>query len=176
MFKIQSLWSVRPVLIASSLLLSCSLNQAFAGSTSASTQASATIGQTCSVSANDVDFGELTPGSTSPTVTQNIAILCTKGTTYSYNITYSSNDYATGIAHMSGAKYGDSIYYYMSNHSGGYFSGANNDNAVTGTGTGNWVNDTTTAHAYGTAGNISSTLPFVHPDSYSDTISLVLTY
>jgi spore coat protein U-like protein len=140
-----------------------------AGSASFVLTPQATLSGICLIGVTNISFGSIPAGATNLSSSAQLSVLCTKNTTYSWEVLFSGSDYAAGQAHMVGATYGDSINYGAYKSDGTSFSGNSvASDYVYGTGTG-------LIQTYSIIGKIAS-VPYVHPDSYSDTISVSLRY
>lgn len=129
----------------------------------------ATLSGICIIGVGNINFGTIQAGSNNVSASTQLNVLCTKGTTFSWEVLFSASDYAKGQAHMVGATYGDSLPF-------GAFQA--NGTAFTGNGiASDYVNDTGTGliQTYSIVAKIS-TVPYVHPDNYSDIISVSLKY
>lgn len=153
--------------------------QANAGSSTASTKATASINKMCYISAIDINFGNLNLQATNNInyANGNVAVQCTKGTSYSLQITFSTP--ATGstiyngnalTGYMTGANHGGHIAYSIQPHP------INNSitwGAINGTGNGTLQNYT----EYGEVQlNAFGAPAYPIPDNYSDTAIATLTY
>lgn len=168
------------VIVTAVMMLSASLvsTSTYAGTTTGSTKATATLSSYCTISSTDVNFGAYTPGSANragrygviPGNTT-ITVMCTNKTPYNvYGQTYLSDE----TWHMKGATAGntDVLQYaaWLSSdyYSGWFGAGYSGTNHISGTGTGS--NQTYTVY-FGIY-----TQAYVTPDSYSDTYTMTLNY
>lgn len=146
-------------------------NSALAAEATSTFQVTATVADSCLVSATDMDFGSYDPNGAEVTAQSEIDAKCTNGTTYT--ITLSGGDSANaapagGTRAMTGAVSTDKLGYELYSDSGH---------------TTIW-NETTTVSGTGVlAGSVIHTvygkLPagqFVQADSYEDTINVTLDY
>lgn len=143
----------------------------FAGVSNVNTKATAVMANTCQMQMNDMSFGQLHPGDPTASTSATLTMLCTTNTTYSVELTYSQADYKVSQAQMRGATSADAINFVMVNpQTGGLMGGVHGVNDyIHGTGTGQ--NQT-----YTMAAQIIGAVPYVTPDTYSDTVTLTLTY
>ena len=151
-------------------LLAGVASSTFAGSTAITMNPSVIFQGVCFISMGDINFGALKAGSTNQQAGNNLSVLCTPTTTYKFQVLYSSSDYSAGQSHMTGAKSGDKINFgVLKPDSSSYFSGNSlSSDYVSGTGNG-------FIQSYPINANIS-TVPYVTPDTYSDTITVSLSY
>jgi spore coat protein U-like protein len=142
-----------------------------AGTLSANTKASATIAKTCTISMGTVAFGKLQPGATNVTTSGTLGMMCNKNVAYTAVLTYSAADYVASQAQMRGAVSGDKINYDLVNpQTGGLMGGVNGVNdKINGTGNGLTQNYTIGAQIIGA-------VPYVTPDTYSDTALFTLNF
>lgn len=69
-------------------LFSLSQNNAVAGTTSANSQATATVSSSCTISAQNLSFGALTLPLSAQTASSNMSVLCSKNHAYTVGLTY----------------------------------------------------------------------------------------
>jgi spore coat protein U-like protein len=164
----------RILLLASASLLVGGIstsNDTQAGTLTANTTASATIGKTCTISMGTVAFGNLPPGTANVTTSGTLSMMCNKNVAYNAVLTYSAADYAASQAQMRGAKSGDTINYDLVNpQTGGLMGGVNGTNDYI-RGTGNGLVQTYTIGA-----KIIGNVPYVTPDTYSDTATFTMSF
>lgn len=146
-------------------------SSAFAGSTSANFQVNATVQPTCVITATNVDFGAITPAATgSVPSTGTVTTTCTKTT--AYTLTLSSGSGSITSRKMSGATAGnlDGLLYNIYKDSGRtiVFGDGTSGQTITGLGTG--VAETTTIY-----GSVDLN-QYIRPDTYSDSLTVTLTY
>lgn len=165
---------IKPALFKVSLItlsLSASLLSfnTHAGTTSANTQATATLNASCNLSINDMAFGQITPGA-SATATSTVSVNCTKSSDYAINFAYGN----AGGSHLVGQNHGDNLPYIVEIlQTGSYLT----ISQITGTGTGQ-------NQSYGLQGFILNAedqsaqhiVPYVTPDNYTDTITATMTF
>jgi spore coat protein U-like protein len=90
------------------LTVLCSIPQAsFAGSTSASTQANATLAATCTISAQNLSFGNLVLPVSAQSASTSMSVLCSKNHAYTIGLAYG------GVYGQGGSNSGD--YYKITN-------------------------------------------------------------
>lgn len=164
----MNLKSIARILVLASVVLSTS---SFAGTLSANTQATATIGKTCTISMGTIAFGQLQPGANNVTSSGTLSMMCNKNVVYSAVLNYAPADYVASQAQMRGAVSGDKINYDLVNpQTGGLMGGVNGTNDyIRGTGNGLVQNYTIGAQILGT-------VPYVTPDNYSDTATFTMSF
>lgn len=142
-----------------------------AGTLTANTHATATIGKTCTISMGTVAFGNLPPGTANVTTSGTLSMMCNKNVSYSAVLTYSPPDYTASQAQMRGSKSSDTINYDLVNpQTGGLMGGVNGVNDYI-RGTGNGLVQTYTIGA-----KIIGNVPYVTPDNYSDTVTFTMSF
>lgn len=165
---------------------------------------SATVSATCSISANNFDFGDISrsaiSGNKRPQVSSSINVLCTKSSQYSINITYQYAKYGLACPAMIASKIENQnmyLYYAIYRSSGGEITGAgslfgSNTEIVNQQGTGTIQTIPLIAIANpsinmfsGVNGGVCGTsipntfaygVPNLPPDSYSGTATLNISY
>jgi spore coat protein U-like protein len=151
----------------------------FAGSVVATTKATATLNKTCSVSSQEINFGTLSLNTTSNTYYSNgnVAVLCTKGTSYSIQITFHTP--ATGstiyngnalTGYMTGANTGSVIPYSIQPHP---IDNSTVWGSISDVGNGFVQNHTEYGEIQLNAFGVSA---FPTPDNYSDIAIATITY
>jgi spore coat protein U-like protein len=148
------------------LLIGGTNTQTQAAPITTTTKVSAQLAATCMLNATNIAFGNIVPG-TSTNVNSSITVNCTKST--NYTITGSSNG-----AGMHGQAHGAQLCYGVNILATGGWLGIN---GISGTGTGS-------SQSYDLASHISNycdinapnIVPFITPDSYSDTFTTVVTF
>jgi spore coat protein U-like protein len=164
----MNLKSMTGILVLASLVFSTPV---FSGTLSANTQATASIAKTCTISMGTVDFGKLQPGAANVTTSGTLSMMCNKNVAYSAVLNYSPADYAASQAQMRGAVSGDKINFDLVNpQTGGLMGGVNGTNDYI-RGTGNGLVQTYTVGA-----QIIGNVPYVTPDSYSDTVTFTMSF
>jgi spore coat protein U-like protein len=157
---------------------------AYAGTTTASSKATATLGSNCSISATGINFGSITQSGSSQQLWApsqgNISVLCTNKTTYKIALNMGSNK--TGDSrYLVGNAAGQSVLYTIcqsASFSGTLGNGGSCaltwrtstsgvDIEKSGTGTG-------AIQSYPMYGIVNT--GYYTPDTYSDTITATLTY
>lgn len=157
--------------LAALLALGMSLSplSAHAGTASFILTPQATLAGICIIGVGDINFGTIKAGSTNVAANSTLSVLCTKGTTYSWEVLFSGMDYSAGQAHLIGFTYYDSIPYGVYQSNGTAFTGNSvASDYVYGIGTG-------LIQTYPIIAKIG-TVPYVHPDNYLDIISVSLRY
>jgi spore coat protein U-like protein len=164
---------------------------AWAGTTSASTKASATLASNCQISASNISFGNYNPSSGDSFATGNIALLCTKGAsaTVGININAANTDIAA-INTKYSAYYASNSQYYVRTLSGtkggvlyyNLFQDAGHTQIFGGS---NYFHLNSGAFVYITGNGQTQNIPvygamggaqYVAPDSYVDNISVSVSY
>lgn len=144
-------------------------NSALAATDTASFTVTATVADSCLVSATDMDFGSYDPNGAEVTAQSEIDAKCTNGTTYTIKLSDGSGTATAGVTRaMTGGTHAGNLGYELYSDSG--------RNTI-------W-NETTTVSGTGVlAGsvihNVYGKLPagqFVQADSYEDTITVTLDY
>lgn len=163
------------------LLLSFILNHspAYAGTQSANMQSSATLGSTCTISANTVNFGDLAQKTSNPqvvTATENFQALCTKNTAYTIQIDDGGNTSGNN-RYMIGANSGNLVQYGIC-----YTNVVSVSPWSCESGADSW-NPTVPAHAFTGTGVVQNITAYVFaptgyyvPDTYSDTTTATLSF
>lgn len=155
----------------------------YAATTNVSTQAKATLSSSCQVQLADINLGTITPGEPSSSGTTQVNIRCTKGTPYSWYPSFRQAGWDCPF--LTGKNSGDKMYYmfYYANQYQVYTS--NMDvNPATSTGTGDWTQSPLQAfvqpnQSYSTCPRKPSNPgfnPFVTPDVYSDSNTIVINF
>ena len=157
-------------LIAASLVLASSA--AFAGSATANFQVTATVSASCAVSATNVAFGTITPAATgTAAATGTITSTCTKTTPYTLNLNAGNSGVFTGRTMAGSTGNTDALAYNLYTESA--YTNVFGDNS-TGTKnvglTGTGAAQTTTVY-----GSLSLN-QYLKPDTYSDTLTVTLSY
>lgn len=174
---------MRKIILILSLFLG--INIASYASTLNSTQkATATLTGSCQVKANDLVIGSIIAGQPSSSGTSQVSVLCTKGTTYSWYPNF--RQVGWDCPFLTGAVSGEKIYYMFKVN--GVFQvntqPSPSGTSASGTGTGDWNNFTLEAYiqpnqSYSPCPRKPTNPgfnPFVTPDNYSDTDTIVLTF
>jgi spore coat protein U-like protein len=118
------------------------------------------------INATDIIFGNIVPGTTT-NVGSTITVNCTKST--NYTITGSSNG-----AGMHGQAHGAQLCYAVNILANNGWLGIN---GITGTGTGSAQNYNLASHISNYCDvNAPNLVPFITPDSYSDTFTTVISF
>lgn len=158
---------LKPIL---SLALFASIQASNAANTlTTTTQASAQLQAVCNIGTQNMTFGTLT-ANTEASATSNVAVTCTKGS--SYNITFAYGN--PGGSHLVGTNSGDELPYIVEILQTGSFLTIS---SITGVGSGDIQN-------YGLQGfilqaedmNAPHLVPYVTPDNYTDNITATITY
>lgn len=166
-----------------SFFVALSVNNAKAGTNTASTKATATIAKACTLSATSINFGVLKLTSASNTVNLangSIQMICTKSTSYSILMTYATpatkGNYMGGkplTGLMTGANFGDIVAYSVQQQpiNNSLPSWSYTPYNATGTGA------TQTITVYGEAQtNVFNVSAYPTPDNYSDSVTATVTY
>lgn len=145
------------------------------------TQAKATLSSSCQVQLTDINLGTITPGEPSSSGTTQVNIRCTKGTPYSWYPSFRQAGWDCPF--LTGKNSGDKMYYmfYYANHYQVYTSNMDVNPA---TGTGTWEQAPLQAfvqpnQSYSTCPRKPTNAgfnPFVTPDVYSDSNSIVINF
>ena len=139
-----------------------------ATTTSATMTNSATLAAYCSVSTGNLAFGAYA-GTAASSTTAAISVTCTKSTGYTVLLDKGTTaGGTTAVRKLAGATGGDTLNYTISqdaNHTTNW-----DDTGSTETGTGNGASQTLTAYGNIPAGQ------FVTPTTYTDTVTVTLTY
>ncbi len=147
-------------------------SSAFADTTSANFQSSATLTNSCVVSTTNIDFGVLTatPNQSQSTITSR----CTRGTIYNFNISAgNSADYTARSLKASTQGNNDVVLYNL------YTDNSYASDKVwkdTGWGMGSLVTGTGSEQTFTVYAKVGTNQHLVKPDSYSDTLTLTLYY
>jgi len=134
----------------------------------------ATVINACTVSASDIDFGAITPGTTNLTQTGVLDVKCPQGTTYNIGLS-PSNGSTTGAGSMRGTGSNtDQIAYQLRSSPGP--AGTIWGNTATATAVGNGVSSigsgtTRSVTVYATVSDTNHV-----PDSYTDTVTVYVNY
>lgn len=153
---------------------------AYAGSTTGTTKATATLAKTCNISTGNVNFGNLAQQGSSPSIvwaTGTVQTLCSKSTSYSIQLNVGNNLDANNFRRMAGASTGGFIQYTMcqtqsidgvwGSTGGCLVPWRGTQYPVTSVGTGS--NQTFTVYAASQTG-------YYAPDNYADTIVATIVY
>lgn len=160
----------KAVMLVSGLIIS---GISYAGSTTATTQASASLAKNCLLSATNISFGTFNLAAGETDANGSINVLCTKGTTYNIAINWGHVEaQQSQNGDMIGASSGDIIAYGInSSYHSGFMWGV--DHPVNGVGNGLTQSYTTYGRAYtGIYGHPA----YPTPDNYSDTVTIALNY
>lgn len=177
--------------VTATVLIMNLADSAQAGTTTASTKATASINSSCIVSATNMNFGTITPAqSGSQTAAASVTTQCTKGTTYTIGLNDGSSGYINysgtwsylGYIRSMSASSGSQLLYNIFKDSahtqvfggptawGQSASQGGQGTAVMVTKTGTGAADVT--NMYG----VMSSNQFVTPGNYSDTIPVVVNF
>lgn len=144
----------------------------FAGTATANFQVTATVSSACTVSATNVNFGTITPAQTgTATATGTITSTCTKSTPYTLNINAGSGSFAS--RQMAGA---------ISGNTGKLAYNLYTTNAyatIFGDGTASTANVALTGTGAAQATTVFGQLAlnqYLQPDTYSDNLTVTLSY
>ena len=131
------------------------------------------VGASCTVSATDIDFGNVTAAvAANLSQTGTLSVYCPASTSYTLGLTPSSNS-TTGAGTMSGAATGNTstvgYQLHQTSPTGPVWGNVIGTNTVAGTGSGMGNARTHT---------VAATVPTtdVTPDTYSDVVTVTLTY
>lgn len=160
------------------------INNADAGTITASTKATATISSSCQITATNINFGEL--GGAAQLVWSpsngNVSVLCSNNASYTIQLNSGVNNGSASSRYMVGQKSGDKILYIICKTAsfsgtwgqaggqctnGPWYTQGSFNYPVTGKGTGVIQN-------YPTYGGVQS--GYYTPDTYTDTITATITY
>lgn len=174
MFKI-----IKTIIGLSICLTSFLTFNAHAGSTTATTQASALLAKTCTINTGNINFGNLAQHGSSPSLvwaTGNVQTLCSKNVSYSIVLSYGNNVDSYNYRRLIGASSSTFIQYTLcqSQSAGGVFGTSGGCSVAWRPGyplnsTGTGVSQNFTIYALTQTG-------YYNPDNYSDTIVATLTY
>ena len=132
-----------------------------------------TVGASCTVAATDIDFGTVT-AAVAANLSQSgtLSVRCPASTSYTLGLTPSNNT-TTGAGEMSGTTAGNTstvgYQLHQTSASGPVWGNVTGSNTVTGTGSG--MGNTTTHTVYASVPTTDVT-----PDTYSDVVTVTLTY
>lgn len=139
-----------------------------AGTATATMSNSATLAAYCTVSTGNLAFGTYN-GTSAAATSANVSVTCTKTTTYTVALDAGTTSGGTlTVRELLGGVSGDKLNYTISQDAGHATNWASGGSAESGTGNGS----AQTLVAYG---NIAAG-QFVTPDSYTDTVTVTLTY
>jgi len=153
------------------LALAAISTQAFAGTETATFQSTATLNASCVVSATNVNFGTITPASGVTNANGEITSTCSKSLPYTIVISGGTSGIANARTMAGTAGNTDKLKYYLSptaSYSSSWGDGTNGTTIVNRTGTGAAQSNT----VYGS-------LPinqYLKPDTYSDNLTVTMTY
>lgn len=158
-------------------------HNSFAQTTTSNIQTSAVLSGSCQVQTSDINIGAITPGQASSSGSTQVNVKCTKGTSYSWFPTFRQAGWDCPF--LTGQNSNEKIYYmfFYDNHYQVYTSPMS-ANPVVGIGTGNWKNESLQVFVqpnqnYSTCPRQPSNPgfnPFVTPDSYSDSNTILLNF
>lgn len=146
-------------------------------------ESSAKLTGVCTISAQNISLGSVIAGQPSSTGYGNLAIQCTKGTPYSYYLSFPSD--GTDCPYLVGSQSGDKLYY------GILINGTINDlyGPISSTGTGLTQSWTMTGMVTPPASRWNSSNvcknrtsiytgmnPYITPDDYSNYVSAIISY
>jgi spore coat protein U-like protein len=152
-------------------------------SINATLNSSAKLSGVCTINAQNISLGSIIAGQPSSTGYGNISIQCTKGTSYSYYLSFPSD--GTDCPYLIGSQSGDKLYY------GILINGTINDlyGPISSTGTGLTQSWTMTGMVTPPASRWNSSNvcknrtsiytgvnPYITPDNYSNYVSAIISY